>query len=212
MVVLEYASRNMKGRKIFNIGFHKTGTTSLTQFMREQGFKVLHNVSYSMQNLGLGSQSDGEEGDGEIVDLSASISDGMLDKLVREFDYFSDNPWPVLYARLDRAYPGSQFILTRRQVDSWIDSLLRHTSAQNTRMRQLIYGYGNPHQHVTRYRKVYISHNRRVQEHFSGRKNFLLIDLEDDNDAIAQRLHEFLGLRRKHSRFQSLNRGKAMRP
>jgi Sulfotransferase domain len=197
----------MKERKVFNIGFHKTGTTSLTQFMREHGFKSLHSVSYSMQALGLGSQGDGEEGDGTLVDLDSLIDEKLLDNLVRQFDYFSDNPWPLLFKRLDQVYPDSLFILTRRKVDSWINSLLKYTSDENTRMRQMIYGYGNPHRHISRYRKVYLSHNRAVEEYFGDRKNFMAIDLEEDNSVIAQRLQEFLGVKSGSQSFPSLNKG-----
>jgi hypothetical protein len=160
-----------------------------------------------MQSLGLGSQSDGEEGDGTIVDLSSSIDEMLLNNLVQQFDYFSDNPWPLLYERLDRAYPDSLFILTRRKVDSWINSLLKYSSDQNTRMRQMVYGYGNPHRHVSRYRKVYLSHNRAVEEYFADRKDFLLVDLEENDAIIAQRLQEFLGIDSGVQSFPLLNKG-----
>lgn len=197
----------MKQRKVFNIGFHKTGTTSLTQFVSEHGYRALHSVSYSMQNLGLGKQDAADDGDGTITDLYSLIEKVALDKLVRQFDYFSDNPWPLLFRQLDQAYPGSLFILTRRKVDDWLSSLLRHTGNENTRMRQLIYGYGNPHRHVSRYREVYLLHNRAVQAYFDGRDNFLLIDLEKDDYFIAQRLREFLGIESSGSVFPSLNKG-----
>lgn len=197
----------MRQAKIFNIGFHKTGTTSLTQFMREHGFKVMHSVSNSMQSLGLGLQSDGEEGDGTPVDLNSLIDEGLLSNLIQQFDYFSDNPWPLLYRRLDQAYPDSLFILTRRKVDSWMNSLLKYTSDENTRMRQMIYGYGNPHRHVSRYRKVYLAHNRAVEDYFNGRNNFISIDLEEDDAIIAERLAAFLGVESKDPVFPSLNKG-----
>lgn len=175
--------------------------------MREHGFKVLHSVSYSMVKLGLGVQGCAEEGDGTSVDLDSLIDQGLLDGLVRKFDYFSDNPWPLLYRRLDRNYPESLFILTRRKVDGWINSLLKYSSEENTRMRQMIYGYGNPHHHVARYRKIYLAHNRAVEKYFSGRQNFMVIDLEEDDRAIAAGLHAFLGVEPTSAVFPSLNRG-----
>jgi len=198
----------MKERKIFNIGFHKTGTTSLTRFMREHGFRSLHSVSYSMQSLGLGLQGEGVEGDGESEDIDSLVDEVLLDKLVGKFDYFSDNPWPLLYRRLDQRYPDSLFILTRRKVDRWINSLLKYSGSENTRMRQIIYGYGNPHHHVSRYRKVYLSHNRAVVQYFSGRDNFVAIDLESDNAVIAQKLQDFLGVESASPVFPVLNKGR----
>ena len=197
----------MKDRKVFNIGFHKTGTTSLTQFMREHGFKVLHSVSYSMAKLELGMQGSGEEGDGTCVDIDSLIADGPLDALVRNFDYFSDNPWPLLYKRLDRAYPDSLFILTRRKVDGWVNSLVKYSNAENTLMRQMIYGYGNPQRHISRYRKVYLAHNRAVEKYFHGRNSFMVIDIEEDDRVIAQKLQKFLGVEPSSVVFPALNRG-----
>ena len=86
-------------------------------------------------------------------------------------------------------------------------SLLKYTSDENTRMRQMIYGYGNPHRHISRYRKVYLAHNRAVEDYFSGRKNFMAIDLEEDDAIIAQKLQEFLGVESKGPIFPSLNKG-----
>lgn len=196
--------------KIFNIGFHKTGTTSLTEFVREQGLNVLHDVQYSMAELGLGNQLQGAEGDGQVADFDVLIDEMRIMALVDRYDYFSDNPWPLLYRRLDRLYPGSLFILSRRKVDAWMGSLLKHAGGRNTLMRQMIYGYGNPHSHVARYRKIYLAHNRSVIRYFSGRDNFLLIDLEDDDLSISRSLQAFLGPGQASgvAVFQSLNRGK----
>ena len=180
--------------KIFNVGFHKTGTTSLTHFMSDNGYKTLHRPAYAMQRLNLGSQFDIDEGSTGPVKLENIVDKTLLQELVQEFDFFSDNPWPLLYRLLDQSFPNSKFILTRRNTDSWINSLVKYSDSQHTRMRQLIYGYGNPENHVTRYRKVYIRHNKDVVGYFGNRKDLLVIDIEDDDSAIAESLAEFLGL------------------
>ena len=59
---------------------------------------------------------------------------------------------------------------------------------------RFIYGYGNPENHVTRYRKVYIRHNKDVIGYFGTRKDFLVIDIEDDDSSIAESLAKFLEL------------------
>lgn len=181
-------------KKIFNIGFHKTGTTSLTHFMGDNGYKILHNTAYTMQRLDLGGQSDIEEESAGPVNLENILDKMLLQKLVQEFDFFSDNPWPLLYRLLDQNFPNSKFILTRRNADSWINSLVKHSGSQHTRMRQLIYGYGNPENHVTHYREVYVRHNKDVVGYFGNRKDLLIIDIENDDKDIAESLVEFLGL------------------
>lgn len=192
--------------KIFNIGFHKTGTTSLSQFMRENHYRVLHNTGYSMERLNLGSQNEYGEDDGEAVDIAPLVDPVLLDRLVQEFDFFSDNPWPLLYRYLDETYPGSSFILTRRDADAWINSLLNYVGSEKTLMRKLIYGYGNPKDHVTRYRKVYIKHNNDVIEYFRGKDNLLVIDIESDNHFIAVSLQKFLRLKTCDMGFPTVNK------
>lgn len=193
--------------KVFNIGFHKTGTTSLTWFMRQHGYHVLHNTALSMEQLALGSQMDAGIDDGEQADLGSLIDPALLERLVMAYDFFSDNPWPLLYRHLDMLYPDSKFILTRRDVDSWINSLLKYTGRQRTRMRKLVYGYGNPENHIKRYRQVYLKHNRDVVDYFGSRANLLVIDIEDDDRDIASRLEQFLRLEKKDILFPAANRG-----
>lgn len=192
--------------KIFNIGFHKTGTTSLTHFMREHGYNPLHNTAYSMRRLNMGSQTDIFKGDAGSVNLASILDKTLLQELVQEYDFFSDNPWPLLYRQLDQGFPNSKFILTRRNIDSWIKSIVRHSGSQHTRMRQLIYGYGNPANHVTHYREVYSVHNRDVVRYFGNRKDLLIVDIEDDDSRIAESLAEFLGLGNNRIPFPTSNK------
>lgn len=192
--------------KIFNIGFHKTGTTSLTQFMRELNLRTLHSTAYSMERLNLGSQLDAGEDDGIPADLDALIDRSLLHQLVSEYDFFSDNPWPLLFRQLDTSWPGSKFILTRRNTDCWINSLLKYSDAQRTRMRKMIYGYGNPENHIKRYRQIYLRHNRDVISYFGNKDNLLVIDIEDDNRSIAVALQEFLGLEEQSLLFPNINK------
>jgi hypothetical protein len=180
--------------KIFNIGFHKTGTTSLTHFMGDNSYKTLHNTAYTMQRLNLGSQFDIDEKSTGPVNIENTLNKTLLQELVQEYDFFSDNPWPLLYKLLDQEFPKSKFILTRRNTDSWINSLVKYSGSQHTRMRQLIYGYGNPENHITHYRKTYIRHNKDVVRYFCNRKDLLVIDIEDDDSTITKSLAEFLGL------------------
>lgn len=76
-------------------------------------------------------------------------------------------------------------------------------------MRQLIYGYGNPRNHVASYRKIYLGHNKDVQKHFLGRANFLVIDIEESNDILAKRISDFLGLENNGASFPVHNIGQA---
>jgi hypothetical protein len=195
-------------QKVFNIGFHKTGTTSLTQFMHDLGYKSLHSVAMSMNYLNLGLQGECEEDTGKPGNFESLIDKAALHEAINAFDFFSDNPWPLLYQYLDKNYPNSKFILTIRDKDRWINSLVKHSGPGNTKMRQLIYGYGNPANHTAQYRKTYIRHNKNVQEYFKQKDNLLVINIEEDNDILAENVLNFLGIEQQGLSFPNKNERK----
>jgi hypothetical protein len=162
--------------KIFCIGFHKTGTSSLGDALEMLGYKVKGPSSIDNENIG------------EQIDAIAA-------KWLPKFDAFQDNPWPIIYQELDAQYPGSRFILTIRDTDKWLSSAVRHFGTRPTAMRKWIYGenYGSPKGHEAIYRERYDRHNREVREYFKDRPDDLLvIDLTQADDAWSQ-LCPFLG-------------------
>jgi hypothetical protein len=101
-------------RKIFGIGFNKTGTTSLAGALEQLGYRVAPQ--------------------GPIVGLFEPIylqrQYRYLSEFCRRYDAFQDIPFslPGVFRELDRLFPGSKFILTvRNNADEWFDSLLRFT-------------------------------------------------------------------------------------
>jgi len=144
--------------KVFCIGFHKTGTTSLEVALKTLGYRVT-----------------GPNGTKD-PDIAARVHD-MADELVARFDAFQDNPWPVLYRDLDRKYPGSKFILTMRSPESWIASQVRDFGLTETPMRKWIYGdhAGCPEGNEDVYLERYTRHNREVLEYFRDRPDDLLV-------------------------------------
>ena len=74
----------------------------------------------------------------------ATKLDALVEELSARYDAFQDNPWPLVYRRMDALYPGSKFILTVRDPDRWVASAVRDFAERDTPMRQLIYGVGHP--------------------------------------------------------------------
>ncbi len=104
-------------RKVFCIGFHKTGTTSLELALKKLGYRVT----------------------GSFGTKDPAIADKvheMAYATVENFDAFEDNPWPILYKELDERFPGSKFILTRRPAEAWIKSQVRDFASTETPMRR----------------------------------------------------------------------------
>lgn len=145
--------------KVFCIGFHKTGTTSMKKALEILGFDVCGTVGVHNSNL--------EE---NIKKLAHSQIDGC--------DAFQDNPWPVLYEEIDRWVEDSKFILTCRDEKSWLPSVLNQFGEKSTPMREYIYGVGDPSGNEEVYLKRYKKHNKEVREYFQGRKDFLEFDIE----------------------------------
>jgi hypothetical protein len=98
--------------------------------------------------------------------------------VVNSYDAFQDNPWPLLYKTLDNNYPGSKFILTLRDENGCINSVVNHFGNKGREMRKWIYGIGYPLGNEELYLSVYNKHILDVKEYFRNRPNdFLTIDL-----------------------------------
>ncbi len=158
--------------KIFGIGFHKTGTTTLQVALNMLGF-----TSCDIRH-----------------DLLASIKAGDFQpvrQVVAQYDAFVDNPWPIIYRQLDELYPNSKFILTWRDSQKWYQSCVKHFNSKKNPMREWIYGAGCPLGHEETYISVYEKHNREVLDYFRNRPNDLLV-LNWENGSRWKALCDFL--------------------
>lgn len=144
----------MQEGKVFAIGFHRTGTTSIARALEILGYRFT------------GPNFTFEENLPEVVNELA------LD-LARQYDAFSDSPWFLLYKELDEQFPGSKFILTSRPTDKWLKSVRKLTTG--TPMERLIYGENIAAASDARLRERYERHNREVLDYFSDRPDDLLV-------------------------------------
>ncbi|VGO21001.1 sulfotransferase family protein [Pontiella sulfatireligans] len=142
--------------KVFCIGFHKTGTTSLGRALRILGYRVAG--MFGVQNPDIAEQ---------VMELAGPI--------VAEHDAFQDNPWPIIYKELDERYPGSKFVLTLRDPEAWLRSQVKHFGTRETCMRKWIYGAGCPEGNEEIYRARYKRHNEEVLDYFKDRTDDLLV-------------------------------------
>jgi len=172
--------------KVFGIGFHKTGTTSLAKALEVLGYRV----------TGPNGVSD--------RDISVAVRP-MAWKLVEEYDAFQDNPWPILFREIDERYPGSKFILTSRPSDEWIRSIVGHFGGGSTPMREWIYGVGDPVGHEPTYLARYEEHHTAVLAHFRNRSQDLLV-LPITQGAGWSELCQFLGRPLPSAAFPASNR------
>ena len=172
--------------KVFCIGFHKTGTTSLANALEQLGYRVT-----------------GPNGvhDPEI----ATNVLPMATELVEQYDAFQDNPWPIIYKEMDARFPGSKFILLLRDSQSWIRSQVKHFGDKETPMRQWIYGVGCPSGNEAIYIRRYEQHNQEVMDYFKDRRQDLLVmDLAKGDG--WQMLCPFLGVDIPDAEFPHANK------
>ena len=141
--------------RVFCIGWHKTGTTTLGLALLDLGYDVL----------------------GARLDMAEPLLEGDREtavSLAGNFDAVQDVPWAALFKELDAAYPGSKFILTVREEESWLNSAKKHFKDSYVGVHEWLYGngvlQGNEELYLERFRK----HNRDVRDYFQDRGDDLL--------------------------------------
>lgn len=142
--------------KVFGIGFHKTGTTSLARALYILGYNV---TGY----FGV-----------HDPDIARTVYDQAQSR-ARRYDAVQDTPWPVLYKELDQWFPGSKFILTIRAPEPWMRSVKKHFKRHRIPAHEWIYGVSTAAGHESTYIQRFQEHNRDVMEYFQGRPDDLLV-------------------------------------
>lgn len=187
-------------RKLFCIGFNKTGTTSLAAALCSLGFRVGDQIQAEL-----------------LIDDWARRDFHRIIAYCRTADAFQDVPFSLnhTYAVMDHAYPGAKFILTiRDSADEWFDSLLRFhakligkhrvPTADDLRdyeylgkgwlwhAHRLLFNVDESNLYArAHYVEQYELHNRQVVDYFRHRPNDLLVLNVGQPDAM-QSLCDFL--------------------
>lgn len=142
--------------KIFGIGLSKTGTNSLTQALEMMGYKIAHYPPPDMFEV-----------------LATDKLDGC-----------TDIPTALRYKTLDKKFPGSKFILTMRDRDTWLESVKDHFKRRpastlnewGKKNRKELYGGLTADK--CDFSAVFDAHHADVYEYFDGRDDMLVLDLE----------------------------------
>jgi hypothetical protein len=162
--------------KIFGIGLSRTGTTSLTHALTILGHRAVHFPTDPV------TQS-------EYFRFFAEPTKSLRLSLLDWFDAVTDNPVSCVYRQLDRAYPGSKFVLTVRGKESWLRSCelwwdrfvtpaMEHDNARSIRSFMQLAGtvtYGTPNFDARLFSQAYDAHLEAVAQYFCGRDRDLLI-------------------------------------
>jgi hypothetical protein len=179
--------------KVFCIGFHKTGTTSLEMALKKLGYRVTGSFGTKDPDIA-----------NKVLEMAYARA--------ANYDAFEDNPWPILYRELDERFPGSKFILTRRPAENWIRSQVKDFASTETPMRRWIYGAdaGHPEGNEATYVARYERHNREVLDYFRERPDDLLV-MDIPADAAWAKLCSFLGADEPNEPFPHANKASMSR-
>ena len=203
--LLEFKNKNKaKGKqKIFCIGRNKTGTTSLKRAFEDLGYPV------------------GDQRKAEIL-TGKHYFEGDFPSIVdycKTAQVFQDVPfsYPETYKYLDKAYPGSKFILTLRDdPEQWFRSITsfhakmfgkdgRVPTVEDLKnapyvwpsfMYNMVRVHGTPENDPYN-KKIMVAHyeryNREVMEYFKDRTDDLLV-INVGEEGAYQKFAQFLGV------------------
>lgn len=185
--ILSLFNNIFSGTRVFQIGFNKTGTSSLCAFLNDNGIKSVH---YD---------------DGALADdiwknylNNKPLISKKYNKHIGFFDMENINATPPIYIaqtllqELDMQYPGSKFILNTRNKQAWIKSRCAHM--MNTGIsyqKQIAQKYNMSDAAVIeKWSQEWDEHHKYVITYFQDRPNDLLVfNIETDT---PEKLQQFL--------------------
>ncbi len=161
--------------KVIGVGFQKTGTSSLREALKILGYRVKDTSSRPL-----------------IPILKGDYLKVL--RMIRKYDALEDTPWYMIYKELDKRIPGSKFILTMRDEESWYNSVARHIGLLRNPTHEWIYGRGKglPMEDKENTIGVYNRHNQEVLDYFKDRPGDLLV-VDFTRGAGWEELCSFLG-------------------
>jgi hypothetical protein len=182
--------------KVFGIGLSRTGTRSLTAALHVLGFDTVHYPT-------------------DASTLQTLIRGDARFPLLEHYDGITDITVAPYYEDLDRAYPGSKFILTVRDEESWLRSCANHWSGRSAyepgegeehrihmEIRRFLRAavYASYEFDEARFLRAYRRHVDAVQRYFAGRPGDLLV-LDICGGEGYEKLAPFLGVPIPHQPF-----------
>lgn len=146
--------------KVFAIGLNKTGTVSLHRAVERLGYTSLH-----------------WGGEAAYLDVLRAIDDRVpVLTYLPDVQVYSDiETLSVNFDLADAQYPASRFVLTVRELDSWLDSRRRHVERNAERKARGEYTGSYLEVDLEGWRRQWEDHHRRVARHFAGRPDDLLV-------------------------------------
>jgi hypothetical protein len=119
--------------KIFCISFQRTGTTSVGEFFKQNGYKVA-TWEVAIRNNWPKLWFDGD------YETIFNSSDFKKSRVFEDSPWWFDNAYKVLFHR----FPDAKFVLFIRNSNLWYDSMMSHSGGKTL---------GNTYRHAHNYRR-----------------------------------------------------------
>jgi len=146
-------------QKVFILGFQKTGTTSLEHALQNLGYRVYG-------------------GDKNLMKFSNTEElKTYIKKTLDSWDAAQDMPWPLFYKELYAIYPDAKYILTIRDTDKWIRSVVTYFARIRIPLHKKIYGVPCAEGYEDRYKELYEKSNMEILAFFKNKPNFLIMEM-----------------------------------
>jgi hypothetical protein len=101
-------------------------------------------------------------------------------------------PWPLFYKELYVIYPDAKYILTIRDTNKWIRSVVTYFASIRIPLHKKIYGVPCAEGYEYRYKEVYEQTNKQILKFFKNKPNFLIMEMGKNFN--YETLCGFLGL------------------
>ena len=153
---------------------HKTGTTTLETVLRSFGYNVYGGDKKLMK----------------FKDRNELLL--YVDAIFRNYDVVQDMPQPLFYKELYELFPNAKYILTYRDSESWIKSVVRYFAKIRIPLHRQIYDTPCAEGYEKKYLEFYIKLNSEIISFFENKNNFIILKVGENFN--YQTLCQFIGL------------------
>lgn len=176
--------------KIIIVSLHRTATQSVSEYLYDLGYSVLHWGGNLFQKTGI-----------------YNTFEKMVEDTAHNYDVYADVPFNVMYEFFDKKYPNSKFIMIERDFESWKKSVRKLYDKINK-------NYFDPYESYQYFKyikkrkyifkkvkginevsdkdllKIYSKHIESVKKYFNGTDKLLVLNINDKY--IGEKISNFL--------------------
>jgi hypothetical protein len=150
----------MMKEKVFGVGLHRTGTTSLRSAMPVLGYKTVPPWRWTGRYA-------------HTLRREDVLADAF--DLAAHHDASIYMPFTTFYRELHENWPTAKFILTERDEDAWVKSMVSFFGGGNWPEVRFAFGIDAKPENDETLRQVFRDHNRAVKEFFADKPGSLLV-------------------------------------